>query len=136
MTDANGNVQILVVISKEKIKVGLPKIEGIKKQDMFYDETPRMKFRYEMKVNTSQYPYAFTYSIMLDGVEDDAKIRQLHTEAQCDMYRALTRIQSNNEDAEFVAWRCFDEAGAMIEESNVISVYVKDIKSERVISGA
>lgn len=114
----------------------MPKIDGIDKADMFYDETPRVRFEYQMKVNCYQAPFVFHYSTVLDGVDDDMKIKTLHTEAQVGMYNALQRIWQNNEDAEFVAWRCYDDKGALLEESDVLSIYVKDTGEVRAITPA
>lgn len=103
------------------------------KMDKFYDETPQVRFVFQLKVSNQQRPYELYYSERLDGdAEYNKSITEgLITRAQADMSNILTRLQSRDEDVEFQGWTMLDNVGQVLRHSDVLTIYVKPAPNSR-----
>jgi hypothetical protein len=97
------------------------------KLDKFYDETPKVQFKFELYTTTDRRPYESFYSQRLDGSGEENReaISNIQIQAQSDMFNTLTRLQAMNDECEFSRWVMYDMDGAIIKESTVLSVKIK-----------
>lgn len=97
--------------------------------DKFYDETPQVRFTFNLNISTENRPYQLHYAERLDGdAEYNAEvIKKLRDRAQADMHNILQRLQARDPDCEFVSWQQLDDTGAVLFTSDqlVISVIGK-----------
>lgn len=95
--------------------------------DKFYDETPQMRFTFQLLTTARKEPYELYYNERLDGDTEYNKtvFEGIKKRAQADMFNILSRLQSADEDAEFVSWRVLDERGQLLHVSSELKVDVK-----------
>lgn len=95
--------------------------------DKFYDETPQVVLKFQLRTTTHRNPFELVYKERLDGTdaENKALLENLKVRAQADMFNVLQRLQAKDEDCEFSSWRMIDEQETVLDESDVLRIKVK-----------